>query len=168
MKYVMTQGQTANIKGTISAGTPFDGVYNNSPIVLTKDFLMYEHTDGLNYVNTEFSRHDDISKLFKIKNTDKIQVNITEGVGLGILYPKTNTTLLGKERHDDFHVSGFGTSLKAGLNVTFFKHFYIQGELKGGYINMPDIRTTKSAEDSASQNFFFFQRIIAFGGIFKV
>jgi hypothetical protein len=41
---------------------------------------MYEHTDGLNYVNTEFSRHDDISKLFKIKNTDKIQVNITEGV----------------------------------------------------------------------------------------
>jgi hypothetical protein len=27
-------------------------------------------------------------------------------------------------------ISGFGTSLKAGLNVTFFKHFYIQGELK--------------------------------------
>jgi hypothetical protein len=168
MKYVMTQGQTANISGTISAGTPYDGVYNNSPIVLSKDFLMYEHTDGLNYVNTEFSRHDDISKLFQIKNTDKIQVNVSEGLGIGLLYPKTNTTLLGKERHDDFHVSGFGTSLKAGLNVTFFKHFYIQGELKGGYINMPDIRTTKSAEDSASQNFFFFQRIIAFGGIFKV
>ncbi|OUD33211.1 hypothetical protein [Flavobacterium sp. FPG59] len=168
MKYVMTQEQTANISGTISAGTPYDGVYNNSPIVLTKDFLTFEHTDGLNYVNIEFSRHDDISKLFKIKNTDKIQVNVTEGLGLGLLYPKTNTTLLGKERHDDFHVSGFGTSIKAGLNITFFKHFYIQGELKGGYINMPDIRTTKSAEDSASQDFFFFQRIIAFGGIFKV
>jgi hypothetical protein len=168
MKYVMTQEQTANISGTISAGTPYDGVYNNSPIVLTKDFLTFEHTDGLNYVNIEFSRHDDISKLFKIKNTDKIQVNVTEGLGLGLLYPKTNTTLLGKERHDDFHVSGFGTSIKAGLNITFFKHFYIQGELKGGYINIPDIRTTKSAEDSASQDFFFFQRIIAFGGIFKV
>ncbi|WP_370514396.1 MULTISPECIES: hypothetical protein [unclassified Flavobacterium] len=168
MKYVMTQGQTANITGAVSAGTPYDGVYNNSPIVLTKEFLTFEHTDGLNYVNTEFSRHDDISKLFKIKNTDKIQVNVTEGFGLGLLYPKTNTKLLGKERHDDFHVSGYGTSLKAGLNITFFKHFYIQGELKGGYINMPDIRTTKSTEDSASQNFFFFQRIIAFGGIFKV
>jgi hypothetical protein len=168
MKYVMTQGQTANVTGAVSAGTPYDGVYNNSPIVLTKEFLTFEHTDGLNYVNTEFSRHDDISKLFKIKNTDKIQVNVTEGFGLGLLYPKTNTKLLGKERHDDFHVSGYGTSLKAGLNITFFKHFYIQGELKGGYINMPDIRTTKSTEDSASQNFFFFQRIIAFGGIFKV
>lgn len=168
MKYVMTQDQTANLTGTIAANTPYDGVYNNTPTVMTEAFLMYEHTDGLNYVNTEFSRHDDISSLFKIGNTDKIQVNLTEGVGVGLLYPKTNTTLLGKPRHDDFHVSGYGTSLKAGLNITFLKHFYVQGELKGGYINMQDIRTTQSTEDSASQDFFFFQRIIAFGGIFKI
>jgi hypothetical protein len=84
-----------------------------------------------------------------------IKFNLTEGVGVGLLYPKTNATLLGKERYDDFHVSGYGTSLKAGLNLTFFKHFYIQGELKGGYINMQDIRTTQSIEDSASQDFFF-------------
>ena len=168
MKYVMTQNQTANITGTIAANTGYDGIYNNNPIQLTEDFLMYEHTDGLNYVNTEFSRHDDISSLFKITNTDKIQVNLTEGLGIGMLYPKTNTTLLGKDRHDDFHISGYGTSLKAGLNLTFFKHFYIQGELKGGYINMQDIRTTQSTADSASQDFFFFQRIIAFGGIFRI
>jgi hypothetical protein len=168
MKYVMTQNQTANVTGSINASTPFDGVYNNTPTVMTENFLMYEHTDGLNYINTEFSRHDDISAVFKIRNTDKIQINLTEGVGVGLLYPKTNTTLLGKERHDDFHVSGYGTSLKAGLNVTFFKHFYIQGELKGGYINMKDIRTTQSNEDRASQDFFFFQRLIAFGGIFRI
>jgi hypothetical protein len=30
----------------------------------------------------EFSRHDDISSLFKIQNTDKIQINLTEGVGV--------------------------------------------------------------------------------------
>lgn len=168
MKYVMTQNQTVNVTGTIAIGSEFDGVYNNTPTVMSEKFLMYEHTDGLNYVNTEFSRHDDISSLFKIRNTDQIQVNLTEGFGVGLLYPKTNTTLLGKERHDDFHVSGYGTSLKAGLNVTFFKHFYIQGELKGGYINMQDIRTTQSIEDSASQDFFFLQRLIAFGGIFKI
>jgi hypothetical protein len=60
-----------------------------------------------------------------------------------VYYIKTNATLLGKERYDDFHVSGYGTSLKAGLNLTFFKHFYIQGELKGGYINMQDIHYPK-------------------------
>jgi hypothetical protein len=57
-------------------------------IKITEKFLQFEHTDGLNYVNTEFSRHDDISSIFNITNTDKIQVNLTEGVGLGLLYPK--------------------------------------------------------------------------------
>ena len=42
-----------------------------------------------------------------------------------LVFVSTNAKLLGKERHDDFHVSGYGTSIKAGLNVTFFKHFYI-------------------------------------------
>ncbi|MDI5897778.1 hypothetical protein [Flavobacterium yafengii] len=168
MKYVMTQDKAVNIDGYYPNPGSYNELLPNNQVLLTEEFLVYEHTDGLNYVNTEFSRHDDISAIFKIGNTDKIQVNLTEGVGFGLLYPKTNTTLLGKERHDDFHVSGYGTSLKAGLNVTFFKHFYIQGELKGGYINMQDIRTTKSSEDTASQDFFFFQRIIAVGGIFKI
>ncbi|RKS93779.1 hypothetical protein BC952_1623 [Flavobacterium limicola] len=168
MKYVMSQNKAVDINGYYPNPGSYDELLANNRVLLTEEFLKYEHTDGLNYVNTEFSRHDDISSIFKIENTDKIQINLTEGVGFGLLYPKTNTTLLGKERHDDFHVSGFGTSLKAGLNVTFFKHFYIQGELKGGYINMQDIRTTQSTDDSASQDFFFFQRIIALGGIFRI
>ena len=168
MKYVMSQNKAVDINGYYPNPGSYDELLANNQVLLTEEFLKYEHTDGLNYVNTEFSRHDDISSIFKIENTDKIQINLTEGFGFGLLYPKTNTTLLGKERHDDFHVSGFGTSLKAGLNVTFFKHFYIQGELKGGYINMQDIRTTQSTEDSASQDFFFFQRIIAVGGIFRI
>lgn len=186
MKYVMAQNQTANVTGYIDLpssdpGSVHNGVYNNTPVNMWENnameggnadtntaFLMYEHTDGLNYVNTEISRFDDISHWFGLPNIDKVQINLTEGVGVGLLYPKTNTTLLGKDRHDDFHISGFGTSVKAGLNITFFKHFYIQGELKGGYINMQDIRTTMSSDDKASQDFFFFQRIIAVGGIFRI
>jgi hypothetical protein len=168
MKYVMAQDKAVKLNGFYPNPGTYDELLPNNQILLTEKFLTYEHTDGLNYVNTEVSRHDDISKLFRLPNIDKVQINVTEGLGFGMLYPKTNTMLLGKQRHDDFHVSGFGTSLKAGLNVTFFKHFYIQGELKGGYINMQDIRTTQSIEDSASQDFFFFQRIIAFGGIFRV
>jgi len=168
MKYVMTQNQTANITGNIATNESFDGTYNSTPTVMSEEFLTYEHTDGLNYVNAEFARHDDISKLFSIGNTDKIQINISEGLGAGILYPKTNTKLMGRNRYDEFHVSGYGLSAKAALNITFLKYFYIQGELKGGYINMQDIRTTASESDNASQDFFFFQRIIAVGGIFRI
>ncbi|WP_417941008.1 hypothetical protein [Flavobacterium sp. RS13.1] len=174
MKYVMTQNQIANVTGNIGLpltdqGSVHNGNYNNDPVDFTdQTFLTYEHTDGLNYVNTEVSRHDDISKWFRLPNIDKVQINLTEGLGGGVLYPKTNTKLLGKERHDDFHISGYGVSAKAGINITFYKHFYIQGELKGGYINMQDIKTTASNDDSAFQDFFFFQRIIAFGGIFRI
>lgn len=168
MKYVMNQDITVNYTGNYPNRNSYGEAVGNNQVLLTEDFLTFEHTDGLNYVNTEVSRHDDISKLFKIIDTDKIQVNVTEGIGLGVLYPKTNAKVFNKQRHDDFHLSGYGASIKAGLNLTFFKHFYIQTEVKGGYINMPDIQTTFSASDSASQEFFFFQKIIAFGGIFRV
>lgn len=168
MKYVMTQNQTALITGTINL-PGYNGIYVNEPIDFTDGtFLQFEHTDGLNYIHTEIARFADISNWFGIRNTDKIQINFTEGLGAGLLYPKTNTTLLGKARHDDFHFSGYGVSAKAGLNVTFLKHFYVQGEFKYGYINMDDIRTTQNAADKASQHFTFFERIIAVGGIFKL
>lgn len=184
MKYVLRQDQIANVSGNVNLpaseiGSIYNGTYNNTPVNFLTNysdgdtssippFLTFEHTDGLNYINTEFSRVDDFSNLFKITNTDKIQINLTEGFGAGILLPKTNAKVLGKERHDDFHVSGYGISAKVGLNITFFKHFFVQGELKGGYINMNDIKTTYQNEDSASQNFYFIQRIVTFGGIFKI
>ena len=174
MKYVMTQNQTALITGTVNLpaselGSAYNGIYVNEPIDFTDGtFLQFEHTDGLNYIHTEIARFADISNWFGIRNTDKIQINFTEGLGAGLLYPKTNTTLLGKARHDNFHFSGYGVSAKAGLNVTFLKHFYVQGEFKYGYINMNDIRTTQNAADKASQHFTFFERIVAVGGIFKL
>lgn len=168
MKYVMYQDRAVDYSGYY----PNEGTYGetlpNGQILLTEDFLTYEHTDGLNYINTEFCRVDDISKWFNLPNTDKFQINLTEGLGAGFLYPKTNAKLLGNERHDDFHISGYGVSAKAGLNFTFFKHFFLQAEIKGGYIDMNDIRTTKNNSDKASQHFLFLQRIIAFGGIFKI
>ena len=168
MKYVMYKDRRVDYSGYY----PNAGSYNENPangqLTLDEDFLLFEHTDGLNYINTEIARVDDISSLFKIRNTDKFQINLTEGIGGGFLYPKTNTTLLGKERHDDFNVAGFGLAAKVGLNFTFFKYFFIQTELKGGYIEMNNIRTTNDSADSAEQNFWFLQRILTIGGICRI
>jgi hypothetical protein len=90
-------------------------------------------------------------------NYKRFQLNVLEGVGLGALVPKTNTVLLGKERYDEFHTSGFGLSGVLALNFSFYRYFFIQSEFKGGYINMPSIRTTANDMDSAEQSFFFAQ-----------
>ncbi len=173
MKYVMERNRTKVLDGYIDIpsnedGSIYNGVYNNENIFVSEDLLKFEHTDGLNYIYAEFSRHDDISSLFHIKNTNKFQINISEGLSGGIILPRTNTTLLLKERYDQFHLSGYGLSARAGINFTFFKHFFMQLDLKGGYINMSDIRTTNNSSDSASQKFWFLQRIVSFGGIFRI
>ncbi|SDX32473.1 hypothetical protein SAMN05444411_104213 [Lutibacter oricola] len=166
MKYVMRNNQNVTYSGNLPAGSEIFTSTGNT-VLLHKDFLTFEHTDGLNYVNVEVSRFDNLDNWLKfpIKNID---INLTEGVGVGLLYPKTNTKLLGKERYDDFHVSGYGISAHVGLNVTFFKHFFIQSNMKVGYINMNDIRTTESTKDSASQHFTFFENMYVFGARFRL
>ena len=139
----------------------------STEIQLTEDFLRLEHTDGLNYVNVQLYRFDDISRWFGLYS-ESFQINLTEGFGAGILYPKTDTTLLGQERHDDYHISGFGLSAGVGLNITFLKHFFIQADLKAGYINMPNVKISTNASDSASQDFFFLQNNILIGGKFRL
>ena len=170
MKYVMVRNQLATIDGYIdlqNSFTQFNGIYDNEQLMIGEDFLQFEHTDGLNYINIEISRVDNLGEFFKW-DSKKVQLNILESIGIGVLYPKTNSTLLSKERYDDFHFSGFGVSLKGGINLTLFDRFFIQAEIKTGYINMSDIRTTTSNADSASQDFLFFQRNISFGYIFQL
>lgn len=168
MKYVMFQNKAVNYAGYYPNQGSYGESLPNNQVLLTEDFLTFEHTDGLNYINAEFSRVDDLSKFIGLPNTDKFQINLTEGIGAGIIYPKTNAKLLGKDRHDDFNVAGFGASVKAGLNFTFFKYFFVQTELKGGYINMNNIKTTASNADKATQKFYFFETVIAVGGIFRI
>lgn len=163
MKYVVNQGSTAQISGTINnSDTEFDGSYNNDDITIQEGFLEFEHTDGLNFVNFDI-RHTNT-----LLNANKVVFDFTKGIGAGVLYPKTNATLLNNERYDDFNIAGYGVSAVAGLRVEFFKRFFIQSEIKGGYINLPNVRTTLSSADSASQSFFFLQRNILIGGIFNL
>jgi len=173
MKYVMKEDLYKNVSGYINLpadeeGSVFNQEFTGDPYFVSEEFLQFEHTNGLNYVYLELNRFDDISSIFKVSNTDKFQLNLTEGFGGGILYPKTNTTLLQKDRYDEFHLAGYGISANVGLNFTFFKYFFMESSLRGGFINMPDIRTTSNTNESASQHFWFLQRVIAFGARFRV
>ncbi len=163
MKYVVLPYQDAEIHGHISGTTEqYDGVYDGQKVNLAPGFLEFEHTDGLNYAHTELRRRDD---LFTVRN---FTIGITEGIGAGVLYPRSNVTLLNKARYDRFHLAGFGASAVAGLNFEFYRIFFIQTEVKGGYINMPDIRTTDSRKDRASQHFVFAQVNLLFGASLRI
>ncbi len=173
MKYVTVQNQFLTIDGEIDPSynvvsengstSPFE----DAGIRQSEDFLKFEHTDGLNYIHASLNRFDDISSHFGI-HSDNFVINLTEGIGGGFMLPKTNSTLLSKERHDDFHVAGYGIHAQLGLNFVIYKYFFIQTDVRGGYINMSDIRTTQSKSDKASQEFTFLQGTLLVGGRFKL
>jgi hypothetical protein len=163
MKYVMVQDQTARIDGAISATeTGYNGNYANDDILVSEELLTFEHTDGLNYANLELRRFDEVWAWKKVK------VALTEGIGAGVLVPKTNARVLDNERNDEFHLSGYGIGAVAGLNVEFFSSFFVQTEFKGGYINMPDILITQNDADRADQQFFFAQWNWEIGASFRL
>ena len=164
MKYVMQEDQFAYINGSISnTNTKYDKIYNNELLKLTRDFLQYEHTDGLTYINFELRRSDKLIDLSKLLHMD-ICINHIEGAGFGIMFPRTDAKLLNNSRNDEFHIAGYGMALVSALNLTVLKHYFIQLELKAGYINLPNVRTTPSIADKAKQSIYFLQTSFALGG----
>ncbi len=149
MKYVMVQNQHVAFEGNISDATYMNMVNDNS-VKLAPEFLTFEHTDGLNYLLTEIEFYQGIF------TGNFLEVNAYGGAGVGAVMPKSNVKLMGYPRNDEFHFAGFGTNLKCGAEILFGHHFFVRGEAKCGYINMPDIVTrAESISDRASQQFGF-------------
>lgn len=158
MKYVMLHDQPSTMNGYIyNSNTSYDGVYINQPFNIAQDFLKFEHTDGLNYINAE------LRKSLPLLLKKHFETTFLLGGGAGMLLPKTNTTLLSNERYDAFHIAGYGLNGVASMQLNFFKYLFVQGEAKLGYVHMPDIRTTKNASDRASQMFLYNQFNVNFG-----
>lgn len=157
LKYVAVQGQTVRISGEIAEGNEFDGVYDNEPIEIKKRFLRYEHTNGLNTANVELRRY---AELFK---SNIFRVEVIEGAGFGLLFPRTDAELFNKTNHDEFHLSGFEVHGLLGLKSGIGRVFFVQSEFKLIYHDMDDIYTTLHSEDRASQNFFGYHWNVVFG-----
>ena len=156
MKYVMDQDQWVRMKGVITRPGPYTGTYDGDR-KMTEDFLTFEHTDGLNYLNLELEKY---STWYHSKSQQLI-VSGFYGGGAGVLFPKTNVKLLDYARNDRFHVSGFGLSVKAGIQATFFKHVFVKAENKYGYINMPDIILHKKGITGRGKQAFCFAELYA-------
>lgn len=118
MKYVVRDLQDVKISGYIHSGSEYDGLYKGESIQIKEGFLAFEHTDGLNYINLEFRRFEEIIK-HKI-----IRLNITAGIGGGVLLPKSDVTLLNQRRNDEFHLAGYGFGAILGINIPIWKYFF--------------------------------------------
>lgn len=162
MKYVMKQNQTVDYSGNILNSIYSDMIKNEKVDLSNGEFLTFEHTDGLNYINIGAEEYNN---LLKSKNFD---IAFSYGAGLGVLFPKSNIKLFGNERSDRFHLAGFGLDVRASVNFVVWKRIMARIETKYGYINMPDIKTTLNNHlDKAAQDFVFGQINFGIGYTFN-
>ncbi len=166
MKYVVQTNQEVNVEGSVNIDDhPYQGLYNDDVVKLTPDFFRMEHTDGLNYIVVEAARNDNLLKRLNNKLTDRLELLLVEGVGLGLIVPRTDVQVLGLESRNQYHLSGFGASANIGLQLIGFKYVFLKYNVKGGYINLNNILTSNGKTDKAKQEFWFFQRSFQFGAV---
>lgn len=159
MKYVMQNKQTVLMDGYVDVGSEHDGTYDNEEKNLEgSSFVLFEHTDGLNYINIEA---DYWTPLINWKNKIILQHNI--GGGTGFLLPKTNVTMFRTNHRDDFNIAGFGVNVKTGVDLRFWDYFFLHTDFKTGYINMPNVRISKDKSEGADQQFGFAEFDFLFG-----
>ncbi len=161
LKYVVTQLQGTTITGHIdeSVSTEYAGDYDNDLMRLGYDFLMFEHTDGLNYSNLEI---ETMTPLWE-KGSGSQGLYGTMAIGAGIVTPKTDVTLLGGERSDRFHLAGFGLNTKIGLKYEFLRRYFLQYFVSVGWMNLDGIPTRAGGQDTADQNLLYLEHAMVGG-----
>jgi hypothetical protein len=153
MKYVVVQNQTAKLSGTIDklASEKYVGVYDQKEIVVTDDFLRFEHTDGLNLVSLDLERSMKLTSFSK----NRFRLNAQFGAGAGPCVPRTDAKVFGDRLNNNFHVAGWGLDAKAGLKLDILNHFFLQTEFRGGHIFLNDILIHNEQPQRANQNITF-------------
>ena len=168
MKYVVDDNQIATIRGKIALNNnKYNGNYNGETIELAEDFLRFEHTDGLNYINSDIRRHFELFFIHS-KKRKIITFGAQIGLGAGIYYPRTSSILLNKRHKDEFKICGFGYNGIIGPKITFFNIAFIASEFKMGQTLLSNIETSYDNNDFAKQNFWYFQYNLVFGVEYKL
>jgi hypothetical protein len=123
-KYFVTQNQRVHIKGAI------DGVNYDKDTTLGANFFQMEHSDGANHGMINFVK---LIPLSKKQNLIYPEWLIKGGIGL--VNPKTNTTINGVHRDDRYHISGYVIGVETGIRLHIGKYFFANASFKSSFAN---------------------------------
>lgn len=154
-KYVVTDYQTVRVKGT------FNGNYVDKDTILNpKDFLHFEHTDGANFWMINFI------KRWKLYEPSKnFNVGFVVKPGAGIVFPRTDVTMLGTRLNNNWHVAGWIVGLESGFRVEFLKHGVFEFVGKAAYADYRRALVLGKGNGRANHHFFAGQLTMTLGFI---
>jgi hypothetical protein len=167
MKYVLVDNEPYTLTGFIKPGvdivTNWSGNYNNEPVTTHQETFHYENTNGLNYIRVEVSRIDQWLR----SKTGNFAISSSFGLSSGGILSFNDFTFAGKKDVQTVSMSGLGVSLHAGARFEFWKHFFLQANGAGGFMNQMNVDTRPNDYSSfAKQKFGYGAFEIVAGGLF--
>ena len=166
IKYVVLDDQLTKFKGYIDKEKypAYGGTYKDSTVNFGR-YSHYELTDGANFVRINLDRYQTVWK----SHDNRFYLDLIAGAGAGILVPNPTTRILDRKLPNKFMWGGFGVAANAAMRFSFFRNFYVQAELKGGYLDFLRVRTNiEDKADKATQHFWYGQSSIQAGGYFNL
>lgn len=155
MKYVMRDYQELYVNGFINGTTSsnLNGTFTNDDgkVLIRRNDLHYENTNGLNYCSVQLNNTAPIWKT----NDNKFAILRRLGGGAGFIITQTDFHWDGQEYHSGFKFSGYGISAHAGLRFDFFNRFFILNSYSAGFIHLPKNETIQHQGHYASQKFLY-------------
>jgi hypothetical protein len=165
MKYLFDNNNQVMMSGVVNEGVDslWSGIYENRPTITNANHFHYENSNGLNYIRLELMRslklYQTRDKLFAITG------NFSFGSGMMLTISDFNF----QQQFDRYKasISGFGFSSHLSIRFEFWRHFFIQPEFSGGWINLTKVKLRKSDPKAiAKHHFWYYQNNITIGALF--
>jgi len=160
-KYVVTDGQTVHVTGTINK-QHVDG----DSVLNPESFLHFEHTDGANWLHINYFEQ---KTLAHNKAKTRELLNLIYKAGIGINIPRTDFTYHGDRLNNDFHIAGYNIGIEGGFRFFMVKNFFLETTAKTGYVRYIDAlaNTTTAKGNRASHGFGYLETIATLGYQFR-
>lgn len=150
-KYIARPDQVVWMDGQIN------GASLRKDTTLSRDFITYEHTHGANHFMVNFLRRN---SLLQGKNA-KCALDYVVKAGAGIAVPHSNTTVLGNNRDDTYHLAGYLLGIENTIQFNFLRNFFLYTSVKTAYVHYGDVLVY--GQGRADQHWFSLQAILVMG-----
>jgi len=152
LKYVLGNYNQVPLTGHIdpSLNTPWVGDHVNMPVVTRNEEFHYENTDGNNYI------HFDVIYAKYLYRTRQGEFAITAmgGLGAGGIVSVDDFTFAGTKTMKRYSLSGYGITGLVGIRLEFFKHFFINTEVSGGFMHQVKVLNRPNTKDYYTSHYF--------------
>ncbi len=149
-KYVVTDYQQVHITGQI-AGEAIDWDTTLRPY-----FLHFEHTNGANFYHINYVGQQELLKSKKRRVATAIWK-----AGAGVVIPKSDVTLMGKQLDNKLHVAGYILGLETGLRIYPLRNLFLEATVKGGFANYLNSLTVAGG---TARHHFLYGEVLGFLG----